>query len=113
MLQYQDNPLICHLEVLYHIFSYLKVHIKIGRIGNGAIGLNVDLLVFNNNVDWTGFYGDVEEELPPNMPDPRGRNVSINSFVDANHAGNVVTRRSHTGTIMFIQNTQFIWFSKK
>ena len=41
------------------------------------------------------------------MSDPRGRGVSIYLFVDANHAGNVVTRSLHTGIIMFIRNTSF------
>eukprot|EP00957_Ditylum_brightwellii_P015013 1132422-Ditylum_brightwellii.AAC.1 len=56
----------------------------------------VDELIFNRNADWTDFYGDVEEELFPRMPAPRGRRMNIHAFVDANHAGNVVTRRSHT-----------------
>ena len=47
------------------------------------------------------------------MLDPCGRAVSIYSFVDANHADNVMTRRSHTGIIKLIQNTPIIWFSKK
>ena len=46
------------------------------------------------------------------MLDPCGRAVSIYLFVDANHADNVVTRRLHTGVIMFIQNAPTIWFSK-
>ena len=47
------------------------------------------------------------------MSEPRGRGVSIYLFVDANHAGNVVTRSLHTGIIMFIQNAPIIWFSKR
>ena len=35
------------------------------------------LSVFNNNEFWTEFYGDVEDDLPPKMPEPRGRAVSI------------------------------------
>jgi hypothetical protein len=58
-------------------------------------------------------YGDIEEELPPNMPEPRGHLVTISTFVDANHAGNVVTRRSHTGIFLFVQNAPIIWFSKR
>ena len=38
------------------------------------------------------FYVDVEEELPPKMPEPRGNVVRTSAFVDANHSGNVVTR---------------------
>ena len=68
---------------------------------------------FNNNADWKYFYGDVEEELPPKMPKPRGNVVRISAFVYANHAGNVVTRRSHSGIIIFVQNAPIIWLSKR
>ena len=42
-----------------------------------------------------------------------GRVVKITSFVDANHAGNIVTRRSHTGIIIFVMNTPIILVSKR
>ena len=73
---------------------------------------DIDETVFHLNADWKEFYGDVEEELPPNMPEPRGHSVIISAFVDANHAGNVVTRRSHGGIFIFVQNALIIWFSK-
>ena len=57
-------------------------------------------------------YGDIIEELPPNMPKPWGHLVIISAFVDANHAGNVITGCSHTGISIFIQNAPIIWFSK-
>ena len=44
---------------------------------------------------------------------PRGKAVSVYSFVYANHADNVVTRRFNTIIIMFIHNTPIIWFSKR
>ena len=34
-------------------------------------------------------------------------------FVDDKHAGNVVTRQSNNGIIVFIQTAPIIWFSKK
>jgi hypothetical protein len=34
-------------------------------------------------------------------------------FVDANDAGNVVTRRSHTGVLLFIQNSPIVWLSRR
>jgi hypothetical protein len=43
-------------------------------------------------VNWTGFYPDAEEPILPNAPEPRGMLVQINCFVDADHAGNKVTR---------------------
>jgi hypothetical protein len=65
------------------------------------------------DADWTDFYGDVAEELPPRMLEPRGKPVCTSCFVDANHAGNVITRRSHTGILIFVQNAPVIWFSKR
>jgi hypothetical protein len=112
--QYQANPRKGHLEALYHVFAYLKSHSdKLGRIGYDPKTPEINESVFNGNADWKEFYGDVEEELPPNMPKPRGNPVIISSFVDANHAGNVVTRRSHTGIIILVQNAPIMWFSKK
>ena len=35
------------------------------------------------------------------MPKPRGNLVNMSAFVDANHAGNVVTCRLHRGIIIF------------
>jgi hypothetical protein len=76
---------------------------------------NIDEHVFHHkNAEWKEFYGDVTEELPPNsMPEPRGRSVTISAFVDANHAGNVITRRSLSGIFLFVQNAPIIWFSKR
>ena len=47
------------------------------------------------------------------MPEPKGKCVSISCFIDANHAGNVITRRSHTGILIYVQNAPIIWFSKR
>jgi hypothetical protein len=74
---------------------------------------NIDERIFHHNVDWKEFYGYVEEELPPNMPKPLGRLVTISSFVDTTHAGNVITRRLHTGIIFLVQNAPIIWFSNQ
>jgi hypothetical protein len=57
---------------------------------------DIDERIFHHNADWKEFYGDVEEELPPNMPKPWGHPVIISAFVDANHAGNIVTRCLHS-----------------
>jgi len=55
----------------------------------------------------------VQEELPSKMPKARGNLVPISAFVDANHAGNKVTRRLHTGIILFVQNALIVWYSKR
>ena len=47
------------------------------------------------------------------MLDPCVRAVSIYSFVDAKHAGNFLTRRSHTDINMFVNNAPIFCFSQK
>ena len=111
--QYQASPREGHLEALYHVFAFLKKHQDLGVIAYDPKTPPIDESVFEHNVDWTSIYGEVEEELPPKMPKPHGNKVVISAFVDANHAGNVVTRRSHTGIIIFVQNAPIIWYSKR
>ena len=74
----------------------------------------IDESVFaSGKTDWKDFYEDIEEELPPGMPEPLGKSAHSTCFVDANHAGNVVTRRSHTGVLIYVMNAPTIWFFKK
>ena len=94
------------------MFSYLKGKPKV-KLVLDPNGLEVDENAFKQNLDWTTFYGDVAEELPAKMPTPWGRSVKIHCFVDSNHAGNVITRRSHTGILIFIQNAPILWYSKR
>ncbi len=62
--------------------------------------------------DWTDFYPEAEEEVPPNAPEPRGMAVQINVFLDADHAGNKVTRRSQTGVLIYLNKAPIMWYSK-
>ena len=47
------------------------------------------------------------------MSEPRGQPAVVLCFVNANHAGNVITRRLHTGILIYVQNAPIIWFSKR
>eukprot|EP00957_Ditylum_brightwellii_P013432 1014058-Ditylum_brightwellii.AAC.1 len=108
MVQHQANPRVGHLEVLYDMFAYLKSHPDMGQLAYDPKEPMVDESIFNGNADWTDFHGDIEEELSPRMPAPRGHSMNIHTFVDANHAGNVLRRRLHTGIIIFVQNAPII-----
>ena len=46
------------------------------------------------------FYGDVEEAKLLNAPKLFGKEVVLRMFVDSDHAGNKVDRRSRTGFIL-------------
>lgn len=39
--------------------------------------------------------------------------MSLNCFVDADHAGCQLTRRSHTGVFIFVNRAPVLWFSKR
>ena len=62
--------------------------------------------------DWTEFYHDAKENIPPNALEARGNTVQLNCFVDADHAGDCITHRSHTGILIFLNRAPIVWFSK-
>ena len=109
--QHLALPRMGHLEATYHIFAYLNKHEKSRIIFDPTDP--VPITPTHQRPDWSSFYSQLEEELPPKMPEPLGNPVTIHVFVDANHAGNVVTRRSHTGILLFVQNSPIQWLSKR
>ena len=54
-----------------------------------------DMSMFHEH-DWCYFYGYVKEEIPPNAPEPRGKEFDMRIFVDSDHSGDKLTRRSRT-----------------
>ena len=67
----------------------------------------------SKNHDWSDFYPNAKEDLPPSMPEPRGKQVSITMFCDANHAGDMVTIRSQSGIILYVNGAPITWYSKR
>ena len=59
------------------------------------------------------YYRDAEEEMPHKMPRPRGRSVVTSAFVDASHGAKKVTRRSHSGYVLFVNRAPVKWTSKR
>ena len=108
---YLCSPRMGHLKAVYSIFAYLKRHSR-SRIVFDDRRVQMDDNLFEE-ADWTDFYGDIKEELPPNMPEPKGDSVIMTCYVDADHAGNLATRRSHTGIIIFLNNTPIQWYSRR
>ncbi len=111
LAQHLALPRLGHLDQVYHIFAYLKAH-RHSRILLDDTKPHVDHSRFPT-VDWRDFYPDAQEAIPANAPEPLGNDVVISCFVDADHAGNQVTRRSHTGIIIFCNRAPIIWFSKR
>jgi hypothetical protein len=74
-----DLPTRGHLEAVYHVFAYLKLHAQSKIVFDNA---NID---WDNgkftDADWADFYPDAAEDLPPNAPEPRGKLVQINCLL--------------------------------
>jgi transposase InsO family protein len=64
--------------------------------------------------DWTGtVYGNVKEDIPSDTPKPLGKPVVTVSYVDANLQHCLITGRSVTGILHFLNGTPIDWYSKK
>jgi hypothetical protein len=88
--QHSASPWVGHLEAAHHVFGCLLAHSKSKLVLNPApLKPEAGESAFQHGADWVPFCGDVEEQLPPKMPKPRGKKVSVRCFVDANRAGNV------------------------
>ena len=100
-----------HLEQVYHIFGYLK------QSPRRRLYLDPDYPMISEErftkYEWTDFYKYAEEAQPPNMPTPRGRYMSTHCFVDSDHAGDKVTRRSQTGVLIFCCRAPVLSYSKR
>ena len=100
-----------HLQQVFHVFGYLKSH------SNARIIMDPSYPVLAEEDfpqhDWSKFYHVEKEAIPSNAPRPLGLEFVITAFVDADHAGDKVTRRSRTGFIVFVNSAPIHWISKK
>jgi hypothetical protein len=110
LLSYLTSPRVGHLEAVFSIYGYLKSRTK------STMVFDDDYVNWNPSdfptYDWTDFYPDAIDEVPPNAPEPRGRPVQINAFVDASHARSKLTRHSQTGILIYLNKSPIIWYSK-
>ena len=113
------SPRVGHLHQVLHIFKYLKDH-KRSKLVFDPSYINIsdnDLPIEERAATKAKFmaelYKDAVEDIPRNAPKPRGRPVQISCFVDADHAGDSVTRRSRTGVLIFLNSAPIIWYSKR
>eukprot|EP00977_Amphora_coffeiformis_P026132 scaffold24164_cov115-Amphora_coffeaeformis.AAC.1 len=58
-------------------------------------------------------YGTPPKKVDSKAPTPKGRMVRTTSFVDANLMHDVITGRSCTGILKFLNQTPIDWFSKR
>lgn len=111
--QHQALPRAGHLRELLRIISYWKYHEKISLYMDPRLpNINYDKFVTNHE-DFRVHYRDAKEPLPHDAPRQLGNAVWITAFVDASHAANKKTRRSHTGFVIFVNRAPIFWYSKR
>ena len=118
LASYLTCPRIGHLKQAINMVLYIRKHEK------SSIVMDPTYL----DINWTGnedenpesrrkfmksIYQDAVEDIPENAPEPRGKPIQINVYCDADHASNKVTRRSHTGILIFVNMAPISWFSKR
>ena len=110
---HQACPRVGHMEQLLHIFAFIKRKPKLSLYFDHAYP-RIDESSFNHNIEpFKEHYRDAEDEEPFNQPQPRGRSVIMTAYVDASHAANKVTRRSHSGFVIFLNKAPISWYSKR
>ena len=109
--RYSGAPREGHMEAVRRVFGYLKKFNK-GRIIIDDSYPEVKAPPMEEN-RWSEMYPDAEIENPKDMPEPRGKKARIMAYVDADHAHDLVTRRSVTGILLYVNNTPLKWTSKR
>jgi Reverse transcriptase (RNA-dependent DNA polymerase) len=112
MAKFAQAPREGHLNAVVRCFAYLKKRIE-SRLVIDPIPNDYSCMDWSSK-DWHNFYPDATHEtIPHDMPIPLGQPVQISLFCDAAHATDLVTRRSTTGFVFFLNGTPIQWYSKR
>ena len=116
--QHMAFPQVGHLMQALHIFKYLDIHKE------NMLNFDPTYLDMPEPIDLAEnpttkikamkrFYPNAEEAIPDDAPTPWGKAIEINTFVDADHAGNKMTRLLHTVFFIFMNMAPIYWYSKR
>mmetsp|Transcript_15766 Transcript_15766/g.22512 ORF Transcript_15766/g.22512 Transcript_15766/m.22512 type:complete len:107 (+) Transcript_15766:3919-4239(+) len=103
MARFAAAPRTDHIMKVFDIFCYVKKHLQ-SRLVFDYQSKDWSNIAWLEH-DWREYYPEAQEVIPSNAPPQRGKAVQINMFCDASHATDLVTRRSTTGIIIFVQVT--------
>lgn len=112
--RYLAYPRTGHLLQALHMFKHLEIHSKNKLSFDPAyqyVASDSDIHIMVQNMK--DLYQDAQEDIPPNAPKPRGQPVQVNCFVDSDHAGDTVTRRSQSGILLYCNSAPILWHSKR
>ena len=112
MSSFRALPREGHLERVKRIYGCLR------RMDQDLIRINTDEPDYSDlpdpGYDWTrSVYGEVYEVIPSDAPEPKGKRVTQTSYVDANLMHCLMTGKSVTGCLHFLNKTLIDAYTKK
>ena len=101
-----------HLDRAKRMYSYLA------KMRHSTIRVRTDEPDYSGlpeqDHDWMyTAYGNVKEQIPHDMPEPLGNYVTLTHYFDANLYHDMLTGRSVTGILHFLNQTPIDWYAKK
>ena len=112
LARYNTAPREGHQTGAKHVFGYLKKFPKARNLIDPEIP-NHAIHESPSHDGWREFYPDASEDIPHDMPEPKGKPARITIWVDADHARDQLTRRSVTGVIVMVNGTVIRTISKR
>jgi hypothetical protein len=97
-------PRMGHFKAMIHIFSFLSHNPRCRLVFDDSY---VPLQP-GRKYDWSAFYPNATELLPPNAPAPRGKAVQMIAFLDSDHAGDLFTRCPRTGALIYLNRAPIL-----
>ena len=112
MSRFRQQPRIGHLERLKKIIGYLA------NFPYGSIRFRLHEPDFSNlphkEYDWQRtVYAGAKEEIPHDIPEPKGKDVTTTTYVDANLHHDHVTGRAVTAWLHLANATPSHWHTKR
>jgi hypothetical protein len=99
-----------HLSAIFNIFAYMKKKHNANRMMFDPSYPEIDETRFQAQ-EWLNAYGNVKEVVPLNAPDPLGKAVVMQCYVDTDHTADALTCRSCTDILIFLNMPPITWFS--
>ena len=112
MSRFRQQPRIGHLERLKKIVGYLA------NLPHGALRFRLHEPDYSNlphkEYDWQRtVYSGAKEEIPHDIPEPKGKHVTTSTYVDANLHHDQVTGKAVTACLHIVNATPSHWHTKR
>ena len=112
MSRFRQQPRIGHLERLKKIVGYLA------NFPHGALRFRLHEPDYSNlpnkEYDWQRtVYEGAKEEIPHDIPEPKGKYVTTTTYVDANLHHDQVTGKAVTACLHIVNATPSHWYTKR